>query len=135
MTKVLNHRLEKLSSLLNAKETQLNVENINVITIVENEASDENACSSTIKVEPLLIQQSKISKIKATIRKDTFYKRFTTSTQLSIHNRIHSKHKRFACDQKIFSTKDNLSTHKGERPYSCDLCPKKIPTIRWSNKA
>ena len=32
MTKAMNHRLEKLSSLLDAKETQLNVENKNEIS-------------------------------------------------------------------------------------------------------
>ena len=113
MTKAMNHRLEKLSSLLDAKETQLNVENKNEISIVANEAGDENACSSTIKVKPLLIQKSKRSKIKASIRKDTFYKRFTTLIQLSIQNRIHSKQRRFTCDQcpKSFSLKGILSRH------------------------
>ena len=66
MAKVMDHRIEKLSSLLDADETHQNVANINEISIVANEAGDENACSSTIKVKPLLIQKSKRFKIKAT---------------------------------------------------------------------
>ena len=113
----MNHRIEKLSLLLNSNETHLNVEKI------INEASDDNSCSSKIKVMPLSMPKSKRFKVAS-------YN--TTSSQLYIHNQIHSKKKRFACDQcsKTFSLKTNLIIHKrihtGEKPYSCEECQKKF---------
>ena len=51
MSKVINHRIEKLSTLLDANKTQLN--DVSQITIEHensiNEASGNNSCSSTIK--------------------------------------------------------------------------------------
>jgi uncharacterized Zn-finger protein len=121
MEKVMNHRIEKLSTLLNASETQL--DDVNEITMqsenVINETSD-NSCSSTIKVEPSSMPKSPRFKVNSSIKERTI--------TLKIHNRIHSKQKRFTCDQcqKTFTQKHNLLTHKmvhtGEKPYQCDLC-------------
>ncbi len=121
LAKVLNHRIEKLSSLLDANETQPNVSNKSEISI-----KCDASCSSTIKVEPLLIP------VNSSIRKhkcETCNKRFKTSTQLNIHKRIHLQQKPFACDQcpKTFNRTCNLKRHKmlhtGEKPFSCDTCP------------
>ena len=107
----MNHRFEKLSTLLDAADTRLNMENRNEIPIDRenalNEASDNNSCSSTIKVKPLIIKKSKRFKSNHSIKKhkcETCKKRFKTSAELNIHNRIHSKEKSFACDhcQMIF---------------------------------
>ncbi len=89
MAKVMNHRLDKLTTLFDAKETQFNVTNINEISIVRqnqtNEVSDNNSCSSTIKVEPLLIvQKSKRFKVNSSCKKhkcETCNKKFYLSTQ------------------------------------------------------
>jgi uncharacterized Zn-finger protein len=133
----MNHRIEKLSSLLDANQSHVNKKNLNEIPIEcengINEASVNNSCSSTIKVEPFLIQKSKRFQINSSIRKhkcEMCKKRFLTSTHLNIHKRIHSKEKPFACDQcqMSFSIKGNLSRHKrvhsGEKPYQCDICKK-----------
>jgi uncharacterized Zn-finger protein len=135
MAKVMNHRIEKLSTLLDLKEIQLNEISIERQNQT-NEVSDNNSCSSPIKVEPLLIvQKSKRFKINSSNRKlkcETCKKRFPSQSKLNIHNRIHSKEKPFACDQcqMTFTQKSNLTTHKRthseEKPYQCNFCPKKF---------
>jgi len=55
--KVINHRIEKLTTLLDATETQPNEIRIKCENSI-NEANDKNACSSTIRVETLLKPQS-----------------------------------------------------------------------------
>jgi hypothetical protein len=61
----MNHRLEKLTTLLDANETHQNVENITEVSIdCENETRKNNSSSSPIKVEPLLMPKSKRFKIK-----------------------------------------------------------------------
>jgi uncharacterized Zn-finger protein len=135
----MDRRIEKLSILLDTNETQLNVTNTNEITIkcenVINETIDDNSCSSTIKVNALLIPKSKKFKENSSIRKhkcETCKKTFKTTAYLNIHNRIHLKQKHFACDQcsMTFSQICNLNRHKrihtGEKPYSCDICHKKF---------
>jgi uncharacterized Zn-finger protein len=102
LAKVMNHRIEKLSTSLNANGTQLiNVTNTSEISIqredVVNEANDNNSCSSSIKVKHLLIvQKSKKFKVNSSIRKHkckTCSKRFPSPSQLTIHKRIHTKEK------------------------------------------
>jgi uncharacterized Zn-finger protein len=136
MTKVLNHRIQKLSTMLDANETQLNVTNRNGISIErENTKNDASDNSSIIKITQLLMSKSKKFKVNASIRKhqcETCKKTFISPSQLTIHNRIHSKQKLFACDQcpKAFSIKCNLERHKrlhtGEKPFHCDICLKKF---------
>jgi general transcription factor IIIA len=132
LAKVMNHRIEKLSTLLDSNETQLNVDNATSV------ASENYSRSSTIKVEPLLMSKIKRSKVNSSIRKhkcETCKKRFPSPSQLNIHKRIHSKQKPFACDQcqKTFSQKQNFLKHKrvhtGEKPYPCDLCPMKFTQL------
>jgi hypothetical protein len=134
-----NHRFEKLSSLLNAADTQLNVANLNEIstgsinTIYE--AGDKTACPSTIKVDQLsTISKSKTFKVNSSNNK-TSSTQSRNSTQLNsiIHNRIHSKQQRFVSDQckKTFTQTYNLTSHKilnsEKKPYQCELClPKKF---------
>jgi uncharacterized Zn-finger protein len=131
----MNHRIEKLSTLLDANKTPLNVANTSEISIQRenalNEASDNNSCSSTIKVEPLLMSESKRSKVNSSNNQNIY--ETINSNQLNIHNnRIHSKQKRFACDQcpKTFTKKSNLLIHKkqhtGEMPFQYDSCSKKF---------
>jgi uncharacterized Zn-finger protein len=142
MAKVMNHRIEKLSSLVDANQPQSNVANLNEISneheISLNETTDNNSCSFKIKVKPLSMLISKRYKSNSSNRKhkcETCKKRFIHLCHLTIHKRIHSKEKPFACDQcqKSFSTKGNLSIHKrvhlGEKPYHCDLCPKKFAQL------
>ena len=119
----MNHRIEKLSTLLDANQTHLNVENR------INETSEDNSCSSKNKVMP----KSKRFKVAS-------YKECTTSSQLNIHKRLHLKRKRFACAQcpKTFSVKPNLIIHKrihtGEKPYSCEECQKKFSDLSNFNR-
>ncbi len=82
MAKIMNHRIEKLSTLLNSNKIQLNTTNSNAI----NEASDNNPNSLTIQVKPLLIQKSK----RFVVTSETCNKKCTNSTQLNLHERIHS---------------------------------------------
>ena len=60
---MMNHRIEKLLTLLNVNETQLNAANKYEISIERenaiNEASENNPCSSAIKVKPILMPISK----------------------------------------------------------------------------
>jgi uncharacterized Zn-finger protein len=139
MAKVMNHRIEKLYSLLDAYESQLNVENKSEIAFehetAANKASENYSCSPTIKIEPLLMSNSNGFRVHSSTKNicETFKKRFSSPSQLNIHKRIHSKQKPFACIQckKTFSLKSNLSKHTrrihtGEKPHHCDLCPKKF---------
>jgi uncharacterized Zn-finger protein len=139
MAKVMNHRIEKLSTMLDEYETQLNVSNKSPLSIEceneINESSDNSSCSSTINVEPLLLSKSKRFKVNSSIRKctsETSNTKFSNSTQLNIHHRVHTKQKRFTCDQceKTFSQRQYLSKHTklhtGEKPYQCGVCQKKF---------
>jgi uncharacterized Zn-finger protein len=136
LAKLMDHRIEKLSALLDANQTQLNLTNIISDIPIEreyelNEASENNPCSSANKVKPLSMPKSKRLKIEK-YSCETCKKTFKTSTELNIHNRIHSKQKPFACEQcqMTFSQIGSLNRHKkvhsGEKPYSCDFCPKKF---------
>ncbi len=139
LAKVMDHRIEKLSTLLDANETQSHAGNLSGILIDResptSEASGNSSCSSSIKVESLIMPKSNKFKVNSSIRKHkckTCNKRFPSQSHLNIHSRIHSKQKPFGCDQcqMAFSHKSNLTTHKrthtGEKPYSCDVCPKKF---------
>ena len=134
----MNHRIDKLSSLVNANQPQSDVANLNEISIGSintiNEASENNACPSAIKVDPLsTIPKLNAFKVDSSNNK-TCTTQSTNSTQLNsfIHNRIHSKQKRFVCDQcqKSFTQRGSLTSHKilhlGNKPYQCDLCPQKF---------
>ena len=124
----MNHRFDKLSALLDANETKLNLNEISIECENSiNEASYNSTCSSTNKV----MQKSKRFTVQKHIG-ETSCKTFSTSTLLKMPNRISSKQNRFACDQcpKTFSRKDGLTTHKilhtGVKLFSCDLCHKKF---------
>ncbi len=137
MAKVMNHRFEKLSMLLDANESHSN--DVSQISIVRentiNETIDASySCSSPIKVEPLLISQySNRFKAKTIFKEntsETSNPKSSNSTQLNIPRRTHMKQRRFTCYecQKTFSNKCSLAIHKrshnGEKLYSCDLCKK-----------
>ena len=135
MAKMMNHRIEKLSMLLDTNETQLNVTNKNEISI-----KCDNPCPSRIKVNPGLMLKPKRFKVNSPIKEHTresSKKTFTNSTQSIIHNRIPLKQKQFTCDQcpKTFSQKFNLLVHKrthtGEKPYSCDICSMKFAKSQY----
>jgi hypothetical protein len=90
----MNHRIEKLSSLLDLNETQLNeISNGREYGINE---TRKNPCSPEIRVNSLLIQKSKRFKDYSSIKKhkgETCKKRFPTQSHLNIHKIIHSKEK------------------------------------------
>jgi hypothetical protein len=68
MSKVMeDHRIDKLSTLLDANQTHLNVEKRNEISI-ERE-TNVNSCSSTIKIEPLFIPKSNRLKVYSSTKK------------------------------------------------------------------
>jgi hypothetical protein len=61
LAKLMDHRIERLSALIDVNQTQLNVTNISKISIERDNAlrASDNPCSSTIKVNPILIPKSK----------------------------------------------------------------------------
>ena len=102
LAKVINHRIEKLSTLLDVNESQSNVTNINEISIQRensiSNASYNSSSPSTIKVEPLSMPNNpKRSKVNSSNNQNIY--EAINSSQMNIHKRIHSKQKRFACDQ------------------------------------
>jgi uncharacterized Zn-finger protein len=133
LAKVLNHRIEKLSSLLDSNDTQLNVSaNINEIPIERdsaiNAASDANSCPSSF-----MLHNSNIFMVGSEHTCETYEKKIPNSTQLSKRKReLQSKEKRFTCDQcqMKFSLKSNLLKHKRihaeVKPFSCDFCQMKF---------
>jgi hypothetical protein len=68
----MNHRIEKLSTLLNENQTQLNEANKSKFSIeIENticESNDAYSCSSTIKVEPITMVKSERFNFNSFIR-------------------------------------------------------------------
>ena len=67
-----HNRIEKLSSLLDENETQLNMANKIQISIEHDNAindTSDNSCSSTTQLQPLLIPKSKRYKVNSSIRK------------------------------------------------------------------
>ena len=106
----MNHRIEKLSTLLDKSENQLKAACLSGISIKcensMNGANDDNLCSPTLKAKPFLMPKFKRLQIEK-FSCDSYRETLTNSTQLTIHQRIHSKQRPFACDQcqKCFSSK------------------------------
>ncbi len=131
----MNHRLEKLTTLFDAADTQLNMSNMSDIPIERENATNlesDRSRSSSINFKQISMPKSKIDSSFNEHTGEKSDTKFATSTQLNIHNRQHSKQKHFACNQcpMAFFKKWNLSshtrTHTGERPYACDLCSMKF---------
>ena len=130
MAKVMNNRIGTFSMLLNSNETQINFQNRNGIPIENenaiNETSDDNSCSSSIKVESSIMSESKGFKVKENTC-ETSNLKLSNSTQLNIHNKTNLEQKHYACDECLitFTHKSSLIRHKklhnGEKPYCCDL--------------
>jgi hypothetical protein len=98
----MNHRIERLYSLLDANETQFNGASLSEIPF-DNEnainADSDSSCSSNINLRQFSVPKSKTNfsfKKQASEKCST---KFSNSTYLNIHKRIHSKEKRFACGQ------------------------------------
>lgn len=60
------------------------------------------------------------------------HKRFTRSTHLRVHERVHNGSRPYACKlcDKTFAQSSNLRTHErihaGYRPFACKLCDKRF---------
>ena len=111
--------------------TEISIEHENEINVT----SDDNLCSSTINVNPVIITKSKRFKVYSSNNQNigqACNTKILNSTQLSIHNRLHLQQKPFACDQcpKSFTKKSNLTihirVHTGDKPYHCEFCQKKF---------
>ena len=130
MAKVMNNRIGTFSMLLNSNETQINFQNRNGIPIENenaiNETSDDNSCSSSIKVESSIMSESKGFKVKE-YTCETSNLKCSSSTQLNLYKRTNLEQKHYACDECLitFTHKSSLIRHKklhnGEKPYCCDL--------------
>ena len=116
MAKVMNNRIEKLSNLLDA-----NVSDINEISSKHENAIDEssgNSSSSSSSSSSFIVPNSNLFIVASSSKEHTSEsskKRFKTSVELNIHKRIHSKHKRFACDQCKMTFTRKLLTMRGKR--------------------
>ena len=87
IAKVMNHRIEKLSSLLNSNESQLNVANKNEISNEHENAinvtSDNNSCSTIIKFEQISMPKSNRFKVNSSFQEHkciTCKKRFPSQS-------------------------------------------------------
>jgi uncharacterized Zn-finger protein len=130
LAKVMDHRIEKLSTLLNSNDkNDISTERENGT----NEAYDDNSCSSTIKVNSLLMENSNRFKVNSNTK-------FQTTSQLTIHSRVHLKQKRFTCDQcqMAFNRQYNMLIHKRvhtrEKLYHCDICHMKFARLDYLTK-